>query len=161
MDLKFGTCWNDDPCAGDNACRSDERCVPARQVCLSMLKKSCVQYKCGKLYARNVYRSYKGCLPVSKDTKIRCLLKRFYEFTTRHEICFFPSPNTIRFSQNQNRKIKINSKLKSRVPIQFQRRHRVRTHLKALCATLTTGNTQTCATCCGPAKRLHTAARAW
>ncbi|XP_015375740.1 PREDICTED: reversion-inducing cysteine-rich protein with Kazal motifs-like [Diuraphis noxia] len=46
VDLKFGTCWNDDPCAGDNGCRSDERCVPSRQVCLSMLKKSCVQYKC-------------------------------------------------------------------------------------------------------------------
>ncbi|XP_025206396.1 reversion-inducing cysteine-rich protein with Kazal motifs [Melanaphis sacchari] len=46
VDLKFGTCWNDDPCAGDHTCRSDERCVPTRQVCLSMLKKSCVQYKC-------------------------------------------------------------------------------------------------------------------
>lgn len=49
VDLKFGTCWYDDPCAADaHTCRPDERCVPARQVCLSMLKKYCVQYKCGK-----------------------------------------------------------------------------------------------------------------
>lgn len=49
VDLKFGTCWNDDPCAsGVHSCRPNERCVPARQVCLSMLKKYCVQYKCGK-----------------------------------------------------------------------------------------------------------------
>ncbi|XP_025408983.1 reversion-inducing cysteine-rich protein with Kazal motifs isoform X2 [Sipha flava] len=46
LDLKFGTCWNDDPCASGHTCRSDEKCVPARQVCLSMLKKSCIQYKC-------------------------------------------------------------------------------------------------------------------
>ncbi|VVC41393.1 Thyroglobulin type-1,Kazal domain [Cinara cedri] len=46
MDLKFGPCWNVDPCADNHVCRSGERCVATRQVCLSMLKKSCVQYKC-------------------------------------------------------------------------------------------------------------------
>ncbi|XP_050420992.1 reversion-inducing cysteine-rich protein with Kazal motifs [Adelges cooleyi] len=45
VDLKFGSCWSEDPCA-EHSCNPDEKCVPARQVCLSMLKTSCVQYKC-------------------------------------------------------------------------------------------------------------------
>lgn len=48
VDLKFGPCWNDNPCAGDHNCKSGEKCIPARQVCLTMLKRSCVQYKCSK-----------------------------------------------------------------------------------------------------------------
>lgn len=48
VDMKFGPCWNDNPCSGDHNCKSGEKCIPARQVCLTMLKRSCVQYKCSK-----------------------------------------------------------------------------------------------------------------
>ncbi|XP_050545812.1 reversion-inducing cysteine-rich protein with Kazal motifs [Daktulosphaira vitifoliae] len=45
IDLKFGPCLTNDPCA-DHTCKSNEKCIPTRQVCLSTLKKYCPQYKC-------------------------------------------------------------------------------------------------------------------
>lgn len=46
-DFEFGSCSDKDPC-DPNPCSEGAHCVPAREVCLSMLYKPCPQFQCGK-----------------------------------------------------------------------------------------------------------------
>jgi hypothetical protein len=45
--MKSGECLLNNPCS-PNPCRSDERCFPRRQTCLSADAGDCKQYECGK-----------------------------------------------------------------------------------------------------------------
>lgn len=47
-DVEFGACQVKTACA-NVTCPGNGRCVPMRQVCLSVMQKPCVQYICGKL----------------------------------------------------------------------------------------------------------------
>lgn len=46
-DFEFGSCSDKDPC-DPNPCSEGKQCVPAREVCLSVLHKPCPQFQCGK-----------------------------------------------------------------------------------------------------------------
>ncbi|GFG31799.1 hypothetical protein Cfor_04236 [Coptotermes formosanus] len=44
-DFEFGSCSDKDPC-DPNPCSEGKQCVPAREVCLSVLHKPCPQFQC-------------------------------------------------------------------------------------------------------------------